>query len=487
MSKGSADTLKNAVAKSFLWGGMSNSLCQLLSVLFGLYLARLLGPADYGPIGMLAFFTAIASSLQDSGFVAAIANRKEVSHDDYNAVFWFSVITSVVIYVLLYFSAPLIASFFNNPVLLGLSRFNFIAIIINGTCVAFTAYLFRELKVKQRSIAAVLALVVSGVVGIFMALHGYSYWGIAVQGIVYALVRLVVYVLYTPWRPGLKVRFYPLRYLFAFSYKLLITNIFQKINWNVFSIILGRFYSSVDVGNYSKAAEWFSKGSDTVNLMVNAVAQPVLARVVDDNERQLRIFRKIMRFTAFISFPLLLGLALVSYELILLLLTDKWVESARMLQILCLWGAFMPIQSMFTNLLISCGRTNTFMWCTIVQGVLVLLMLLAMRSLGIKPMLLAYCIFNIAWLFLWCVLARRDIAITIRMFLSDTLPYLAVAAGSMLATALLTRGVESLSLLLLLRILLATVLYFSLSYVCRFEELREAYDYIFRRKKANGV
>ena len=102
-------------------------------------------------------------------------------------------------------------------------------------------------------------------------------------------------------------------------------------------------------------------------------------------------------------------------------------------------------------------------------------------------MLLAYCLFNIAWLFLWCMFARRDLAITIRMFLSDTLPYLVVATGSMLATALLTRGVESLSLLLLLRVPLATVLYFSLSYVCRFDELREAYDYIFRRKKANGV
>jgi O-antigen/teichoic acid export membrane protein len=109
MSSGSAENLKTSAAKGFLWGGMSNAFCQLLNLFFGIFLARILSPEDFGPIGMLAIFSAIAGSLQDSGFVAAIANRKEVSHDDYNAVFWFSVITSVVIYVLLYFSAPLIA------------------------------------------------------------------------------------------------------------------------------------------------------------------------------------------------------------------------------------------------------------------------------------------------------------------------------------------------------------------------------------------
>lgn len=483
MSKKTTDTLKNAVAKSFLWGGMSNAVCQLLSVFFGIYLARCLGPDDYGPIGMLAIFNAIASSLQDSGFVAAIANRKSVGHDDYNAVFWFSVITSVVIYALLYTSAPLIADFFNQPVLLWLSRFNFTAFVINGFSVAFSAYLFRELRVKERSIAAMLALFVSGVIGIIFAANGYSYWGISMQLITYVLVRLLVYLYYTPWRPTFRVRFYPLRYLFAFSHKLLITNIFQKINWNVFSFVLGKFYTSTDVGNYSKAADWFRMGSDMVNVMVNTVAQPVLTRVVEDDERQLRVFRKMLRFTAFISFPLLFGLSLVAYELIVVVLTEKWVESARMLQILCLWGAFMPIQSMFTNLLVSRGRTNTFMWSSIAQGFLVLLMLLAMRSLGIKLMLVAYCLFNIAWLFLWCVLVKRDIALTIRMFVMDFAPFMLVAFAAMVLAGYATIWLNDLALLLVSRVVLGAIFYFVLCFLCRFEELRESLSFLFRRKK----
>ena len=118
--------LKNTVAKGMLWGGLSNTVCQLLSLLFGIYLARILGPEDYGPIGMLAIFTAIAGSLQDSGFVAAIANRKTATHDDYNAVFWFNIIISLLMYAVLYFCAPFIADFFNQPILVNLSRYNFL-------------------------------------------------------------------------------------------------------------------------------------------------------------------------------------------------------------------------------------------------------------------------------------------------------------------------------------------------------------------------
>ena len=188
----STHNLKQTVAKGMLWGGLSNSVCQLLSLVFGVYLARVLGPDDYGPIGMLAIFTAIAGSLQDSGFVAAIANRKTVGHDDYNAVFWFNILISLFMYGVLYACAPLIADFFNQPILVDLSRYNFLGFVVAGFGIAPSAYLFRELKVKQKSIALMLAISISGLTGIVMALSGYSYWGIATQGIVYVLVRTLV-------------------------------------------------------------------------------------------------------------------------------------------------------------------------------------------------------------------------------------------------------------------------------------------------------
>ena len=143
--------LKHTVAKGMLWGGVSNTVCQLFGLLFGVYLARILSPDDYGPIGMLAIFSAIAGSLQDSGFVAAIANRRKVGHDDYNAVFWFNILISLAMYAVLFVCAPLIADFFNQPILVPLSRYNFLGFVVAGFGIAPSAYLFRELKVKDRS------------------------------------------------------------------------------------------------------------------------------------------------------------------------------------------------------------------------------------------------------------------------------------------------------------------------------------------------
>ena len=483
MSKdNTANNLKHTVAKGFLWGGMSNTVCQLLSLFFGIFLARILTPADYGPIGMLAIFSAIAGSLQDSGFVAAIANRKQVGHDDYNAVFWFNILISFFMYGVLYACAPLIADFFNEPVLIELSRYNFLGFVFAAFGIAPSAYLFRELKVKQKSIALMLSIAFSGMVGIVMALNGYSYWGIATQSIVYVLVRTIVCWYFTPWRPSFKVNFAPLKYLFAFSYRLLITNVFQRFNWNIFSFILGKFYKA-DVGNYTKAAEWFNMGGEVVNGMVNAVSQPVLAKVVEDNERQLRVFRKMLRFTVFVAFPLMLGMSLVAEELITVVIGEKWLESAKMLKILAVWGAFMPIQSMQTNLLVSRGRSRIFMWGTIVQGLLTLSILLSMSFFGIKTMLVAYCVFNIMWLFVWNYFVKKEIYLSYKMFVFDILPYMLLASIVMCITGYTTTFIGNIYILLISRIAIAASLYILTSYIIRSKELYEIMAFLFKLKK----
>lgn len=477
-----ANNLKHTVAKGFLWGGMSNAVCQILSLFFGIFLARILTPSDYGPIGMLAIFSAIAGSLQDSGFVVAIANRKKVGHDDYNAVFWFNILISLFMYGVLYACAPLIADFFNEPVLVKLSRYNFLGFVVAAFGIAPSAYLFRELKVKQKSIALMLSIAFSGMVGIAMALNGYSYWGIATQSIVYVLVRTIVCWYFTPWRPSFKVNFAPLKYLFAFSYRLLITNVFQRFNWNIFSFILGKFYKN-DVGNYTKAAEWFNMGGEVVNGMVNAVSQPVLAKVVDDNERQLRVFRKMLRFTVFIAFPLMLGMSLVSEELITVVIGEKWLESAKMLKILAVWGAFMPIQSMQTNLLVSRGRSRIFMWGTIAQGLLTLAILLAMSFFGIKTMLITYCVFNIIWLFVWNFFVKKEILLTYSMFVGDILKYILLAVAVMCITGYMTAFIENIYTMLISKIAIAATLYILAAYIIRSEELYEIVNFLFKRKK----
>ena len=178
-------SLKDKTAKGLFWGGLSNGIQQLLNLFFGIFLARLLTQEDYGMVGVLSIFSLIASAIQESGFISALANRKEIKHEDYNAVFWFSSLAGLTMYTILFLCAPLIAEFFHTPELVPLARYTFLGFLISSTGVAHSAYLFRTLQVKQRTMASVIGLFLSGTVGVTLAYYGFAYWGIATQSLVY--------------------------------------------------------------------------------------------------------------------------------------------------------------------------------------------------------------------------------------------------------------------------------------------------------------
>ena len=240
-------SLKEKTAKGLLWGGINNGAMQVLNLIFGIITARILNDSDYGMVGMLSIFSLIAGSLQESGFTAALANKQEARHEDYNAVFWFCSGLSLCLYLILAGCAPLIADFYHNEALIPLARYSFLGFFIASLGIPHSAYLFRNLMVKQKALSCIIALIVSGCVGVTMALLGYSYWGIATQSIVYVSVINLCYLHFSPWRPTLPVSFKPLRSMVGFSSKLLLTNIFNHINNNLFSIILGRYYSEREV------------------------------------------------------------------------------------------------------------------------------------------------------------------------------------------------------------------------------------------------
>lgn len=299
----SGQSLKEKTAKSLLWGGLSNSIQQLLNLFFGIFLARTLSRADYGMVGMLSIFSLIASSLQESGFTAALTNKKEIRHEDYNAVFWFSVGMGTTLYIVLSCCAPLIAAFYNTPELTSLARYSFLGFFISSLGVAQSAYMFRNLLVKQRSIAMMSALAISGTVGVLLAVNGFSYWGIATQNIVYVSVLTILYWFYSPWRPSFHFDFRPIKSMLSFSSRLLITNIFGHINYNILSVVLGKYYSGQAVGDFNQANKWNYMGYSVIVGMINGVAQPVLVNVSDDTERQKRVFRKMLQLHSLYQFP----------------------------------------------------------------------------------------------------------------------------------------------------------------------------------------
>ena len=400
-------SLKEKTARGLLWGGLSNGVQQILNLVFGIYLARMLTPADYGMVGMLSVFTVIATALQESGFTAALVNKRETRHEDYNAVFWFSIGMSFCLYILLFASAPLIADFYHKPELTPLARYLFLGFVLSGMGTAHSAWLFKHLMVKQRTISQITALVISGCVGMTMAYNGFSYWSIATQNLVYVTVTTLFYWYFASWTPSININLSPLRSMLGFSSRILVTNMFSHVNYNMFSIILGRYYPTRDVGFYDQAYKWSSMGGLFILGMINSVAQPVLAEVANDRKRQQHIFRKLMIFTIAVSFPLMLGIGLMAEELVNLFLTDKWTGTIPLLRLLCISGAFVPITNLYQQLLISRGRSDLYMWGVIIEGILILICLLLASPYGVENMLKTYVCLYISYVGVWYGLAQK--------------------------------------------------------------------------------
>lgn len=474
-------SLKDKTAKGLFWGGLSNGLLQFLNLFFGVFLARILTPADYGMIGMLTIFSLIAGSLQESGFIAALANKKKVVHKDYNAVFWFSTGLSFCLYIILFFCAPLIADFYHVPELTALSRYSFLGFFIASLGTAQSAFLFRNLMVKQKAMSSVIALIFSGIVGVLLASLGFAYWGIATQNLVYVATVTVCYWCFSSWRPTFHLDFTPLKGMLSFSSKLLLTNIFGHINNNLFSVILGKFYSETEVGYFGQANKWNMMGHSLITGMVNGVAQPVLAQVSDDKERQSRVFRKMLRFTAFISFPAMFGLSLVAPELITIAITDKWAASAEILRLLCISGAFIPIITLYSNLLISKGKSNVYMWNTICLGMTQLLVMLLLYPYGIHTMVLVYVLINIVWLLVWHYFVWREIRLRLFQALKDIMPFAIISGGIMIATYYITLFMQNIYLLFVSKVIIASSLYMIIMWCSGSITFKESIQYVRHR------
>ena len=477
--------LKEKTAQGLFWSFLSSGGMQLLNLIIGIFLARLLSPGEYGIVGMLAIFTLLANNLQESGFGVALVNIKDIRHNDYNAVFWFNVGMSVLLYVILFFSAPLIASFFHQPCLIPLSRFVFLGFIIASLCISPNAMLVRGLKMKEKAITSLSALVVSGTVAVIMAIKGFSYWSLATQQILYNVVICFGRFYYTRWCPTFKVDFTPVKQMFSFSYKVLITAVLTTINNNVLTVIFGRLFPAQAVGNFTQANKWNTMANQMVTNTMAQVAQPVFTQVTDDNERQRRVFGKMLRFTAFLSFPALFGLALVAPQVILLAIGDKWIDSIPLLQILCISGAFIPLYTVYQNLFLSQGKSGTYMWLTIGQIAIMLTAVLACHSLGIKAMVIAFACINILWLLAWQVFANRLIGYRFFSMFRDLLPFMLIALAVMVVTYFVTLHISNMLMLLVARVLIAAALYFITMKLLRARILEDCIEFI-RSKKSKS-
>ena len=478
-------TLKQKTAQGLFWGILSSGGMQLLNLIIGIFLARLLTPDDYGIVGMLAIFTLIANNLQESGFGVALINVKDIKHEDYNSVFWFNVIVSVFLYIVLFLCAPLIADFFHQPRLTPLSRFIFIAFFFAALGISPNAKLVRALKMKEKAIISLSALIVSGTVGVVMAFNGYSYWSLATQQVLYNVVICIGRYSFAHWWPTLHIDFGPVKRMFAFSYKVLITAILGTVSNNVLTVIFGRLFPAHDVGNFYQANKWNTMANSLVTGTVSQMVQPVLVQVNDDKERRRRVFGKMLRFTAFLSFPVMLGLALVAHEFIIITIGAEWEQSIPLLQILCLSGAFVPLYAVYQNLFLSLGKSDVYMWLNIAQIAIVITAVLACHSLGFTAMVVAFAAVNILWLLAWQAFAARLIGYSYWSMIRDLLPFLLITLVVMAVTYFVTLPLGNLYLLLIARVIIAVALYSLIMKLLRAKIYEECVEFIKSRIKKN--
>ena len=474
-------SLKEKTARGLFWGGISNGTQQVLGVVFGVFLARILSADDYGLIGMLAIFTGIANAVINSGFTAALTNKPDASHRDYNAVFWFSFFVGLALYIILFLSAPLIAGFFKRPELTNLSRVLFISFFFSGLATPSYTILYKRLMVKQQALIDITALAASGVTGVTLAALGFAYWSIALQTVTYVTLSSCLRCIAARWRPTLQLDFSPLKEFFSFSFKIFLTHIFMQIQNNFFSVLIGKFYNAAQLGYYWQGYNWMLKGNQVITGMIGQVAQPVIVQVKDDRERQLNVFRKMIRFTAFISFPAFLGLAFIAKEFIVIAIGDRWLPSVPYLQLFCFWAIACCIGIVYIYLLLAHGKSGLYMKLNLITALLQLLVVVCMYPLGLFPMVIGYVAIYAAALLIWQYYAKKLIRFRFGDFIKDIFPYFIISSGCIAVARIATLSVENPYALLLLKVSITALLYIVLMKVSNAVIFRELISFLKRR------
>lgn len=472
------ENLKDKTAKGLFWGTINSGSTQVLNLIIGIVLGRLLTPEDYGIVGVLAIFIALAGTLQASGFTYGLINIKHPKDNDYNSVFWFNISTSIILYIILFFCAPLIANFFSQPCLVNVSRVLFLSLPISALGIACNAYMVKNMMNREIAIISLISLIISGSSGIVLAILGHSYWSLVWQQLIYISIFNIGRYYYIPWRPSFSIDTEPVKKMFSFSVKLLLTNIISIINGNLLTALFGRLFPINSVGNYTQANKWNGMSNSIITGAVNQITQTVFVSISENRDREIRVFRKLIRFAAFLSFPMILCLALVAQEFIVVALGEKWADSGVLLQILCIGGAFTPLYGIYQNLIISCGRSDIYMWGNVWQIIVQLVIVFTLFQYGITTIVWGYSVLNILWLVVWQFIANRLLGIRYWDVIKDIIPFLIISIAAIIAAYIMTSGINNNLILLTTRVFIVGILYLGTMKLLKVKIFEECSNFI---------
>lgn len=381
-----AESLKKKTVKGTIWSALERFSVQGIQFVVMIIMARILTPADYGLVGMLTVFIAVSQSLVDSGFSQALIRKLDRSETDNSTVFYFNIVVGAVLYFVLFICAPLIAKFYSEPLLVPLTRLISLSVFINSFVVVQRAILTIEIDFKTQAKATLVSAVVSGAVGISMAYTGFGVWALVWLQLTSISFNVGLLWIFSKWRPKWIYSWKSFRELFGFGSKLALSGIINTLYNNISILIIGKVFKASDLGYYTRAYQFASFPSSNISGIIQRVTYPVLCTIQNDDDRLRNVYRRFLRLSAFLVFPLMIGLAAVAHPFINLVLTEKWSFTAELLPIVCLGMMWIPIHSINLNLLQVKGRSDLFLRLEIWKKIIGIVLLCITIPLGLKAL-----------------------------------------------------------------------------------------------------
>lgn len=466
-------SLKRKTAVSLFWSFLDKFGQQILNFASMLILMNIVATDDYGMIGSLAIFVAFSSILIDSGFGRALLNRKNLSPDDYSTVFYFNVSLAFVLYLLLFFLAPVFADIFHTPALIPVARVLFLSLLFNAFGLIQQTILTKRADFKGLTRINLWALLLADVVAIVLAVNNFGVWALVVQTVFYAFLRTLFLWFYSSWRLTTRFSLESLKSFFAFSNKLLATSVISTTINNIYPSLIAVFYPMSKVAYFNQAKKYQEIPFLTLSNTFRQVAMLILSEINTDTERLRRVVSKLMKAISFLSFPIGFLMIIVAEPLFILFFKDKWLPAVPYFQILTFAGMISPFVFIFNELFIAKERPRYFLGVEIAKGIILLILIVLLFPKGIIGLALSWIAYMLITVLLSAVLSGKLIGYGLVVFLKDCLPYLLVALVCSAISYFATQNIQNNLLHIATNTFLIGLSYIFLCKLLKMEMLKE--------------
>lgn len=376
--------LKKKTVSSLLWRFLERCGAQGVTFLVTIVLARLLVPEVYGLMALVTVFTAILQVFVDSGMGNALIQKKDADDLDFSSVFFFNLVMCIALYILLFFCAPVIAAFYHNPELISVIRVLGITLLISGVKNVQQAYVSRKLQFKRFFFATLGGTIGAAVIGITLAYMGFGIWALVSQNLFNTMIDTLILWFTVRWRPKLLFSFERLKGLLRYGWKLLVSSLLNTFYLNLRTLIIGKLYMPADLAYYEKGQSFPTLIVSNINASIDSVLLPTMSGVQDSRESVKAITRRAIVTSSYLMWPMMVGLAVVAKPLVVLLLTEKWLEAVPFLQISCFALGLEPLQTANLNAIKAMGRSDIYLKLEIIKKSISILILLLSMHFGVK-------------------------------------------------------------------------------------------------------